>query len=132
MILNENFDFDESYLRIMDEVIKNELSKDVNVGLIVVDKDEMAKLNYEYRKMKGPTDVLTFVYGDEDLYAEVFICEDVIRDNAIKYSNTFEKELLTVLIHAALHVSGYDHEYDTTKAEEMFKKQDEYLKKYLG
>ena len=130
MILNENFKYDKKFLEIMDNVLKNELKKDVNVSLIFVDKDEMTKLNHEYRKMNGPTDVLTFVYGDDDLFAEIFVCEDIVRENAEKFSNTFEKELLTVLIHAALHVAGYDHEYDKTNAELMFKKQDEYLKEY--
>lgn len=130
MILNENFKYDKKFLEIMDNVLKNELKKDVNVSLIFVDKDEMTKLNHEYRKMNGPTDVLTFVYSDDDLFAEIFVCEDVVRENAEKFSNTFEKELLTVLIHAALHVAGYDHEYDKTNAELMFKKQDEYLKEY--
>jgi len=131
MIFNENFEYDERFLEIMDEVLKNELKKEVNVGLVFVDKDEIAKLNYKYRKIKGPTDVLTFVYGDDDLYAEIFVCEEIVRENAEKFSNTFYDELLTVLIHAALHVAGYDHEYDESKAELMFKKQDEYLKKYL-
>ncbi|MDM7321662.1 MAG: rRNA maturation RNAse YbeY, partial [Fervidobacterium sp.] len=27
-----------------------------------------------------------------------------------------------------LHMAGYDHEYDTTNAEEMFQKQEMYLK----
>ncbi|MDK2885594.1 MAG: putative rRNA maturation factor [Thermosipho sp. (in: thermotogales)] len=130
MIYNENFVYDERYLKIMDEILKNELKKEVNVGLVFVDRDEIAKLNYEYRKIKEPTDVLTFVYGDDDLYAEIFVCEDIVKENAEKFSNTFENELLTVLIHAVLHVSGYDHEYDKTNAELMFKKQEEYLKKY--
>jgi probable rRNA maturation factor len=131
MIYNENFEYDEKFLEIMDEILKTELKKEVNVGLVFVDKDEMAKLNYDFRKMNGPTDVLTFVYGDDDLYAEIFVCEDIVRDNAERFSNTFEKELLTVLIHASLHVAGYDHEYDKSKADLMFKKQDEYLKKYF-
>jgi len=131
MIFNENFEYDERFLEIMDEVLKNELKKEVNVGLVFVDKDEIAKLNYKYRKIKGPTDVLTFVYGDDDLYAEIFVCEEIVRENAEKFSNTFYDELLIVLIHAALHVAGYDHEYDKSEAELMFKKQDEYLKKYL-
>jgi len=130
MIYNENFVYDERYLKIMDEILKNELKKEVNVGLVFVDRDEIAKLNYEYRKIKEPTDVLTFVYGDDDLYAEIFVCEDIVKENAEKFSNTFENELLTVLIHAVLHVAGYDHEYDKTNAELMFKKQEEYLKKY--
>nr|WP_143606627.1 rRNA maturation RNase YbeY [Thermosipho atlanticus] len=127
---NENFEYDEKFLEIMNEVLKEELKKEVNVGLVFVDRDEIEKLNKEYRRMEGPTDVLTFVYGDEDLYAEVFVCEEIVRENAEKFLSSFEDELLTVLIHAALHVAGYDHEYDTSKSEEMFRKQEYYLRKY--
>ncbi|ACJ75854.1 hypothetical protein H17ap60334_03985 [Thermosipho africanus H17ap60334] len=129
-MVTTNKQIEEGYLKYMDEILKTEIGKDVNVNLVFIDKGEIERLNNQYRNINAPTDVLTFVYGDDDLYAEIFVCEDVIKENAEKFYNTFEKELLTVLIHAALHVAGYDHEYDTTNAKEMFQKQEEYLKKY--
>lgn len=60
-------------------------------------------------------------------YAEGYLCIDAIKENAHRFENTFQKELLTVLVHSILHMSGYDHEYNTKNAKEMFKKQDMYV-----
>ncbi|QTA38165.1 rRNA maturation RNase YbeY [Thermosipho ferrireducens] len=128
--LESKENIESALLKAMENVLKEELGKDVNVNLITVDKNTIAQLNKQYRDIQSPTDVLTFVYGEEDVYAEVYICTDVIKENSVTYNNSFKKELLTVLIHAALHISGYDHEYDTSKEKEMFQKQSEYLKKF--
>lgn len=129
------------------ERIVNQEIGDVNINFAFVDVLTMTKLNKEYRKKEGPTDVLTFVYGDsnEDFeevsdeiselseeytsepYAEGYLCIDVIEDNAKDFKNSVERELLTVLVHSILHMAGYDHEYKDDNAEEMFKKQDNYV-----
>ncbi|ANQ54036.1 rRNA maturation factor [Thermosipho affectus] len=130
-MITTNKEIDKKYTKIVKEITKNELGKEVNINIIFVSKEEIKKLNNTFRKKDTETDVLTFVYGDDDLFAEIYICEDVIKRNAETFSNSFEKELLMVLIHASLHCCGYDHEYDTTNAELMFKIQNKYYEKYL-
>ncbi|MGQ9855137.1 MAG: rRNA maturation RNase YbeY [Fervidobacterium sp.] len=124
---------------------------EVKINFIFIDVESMSAMNKEYRHKEGPTDVLTFVYSEsefegeieifesneehqlesqEEPYAEGYICLDVVKSNAEEFGNTFEKELITVLVHSVLHMAGYDHEYDTSNAEEMFNKQAEYLKEF--
>ncbi len=113
--------------RAMEFVIASEgFTGDVSVAL--VSAEEMAKLNERYRGKSGPTDVLSFPYGDEML-GEVVMCPEVIRENAEDFGNTFEEELLLTTVHAALHLCGYDHERSTENADEMFKRQDEYFER---
>ncbi|MEN3042737.1 MAG: rRNA maturation RNase YbeY [Fervidobacterium sp.] len=122
-----------------EQIVQNEIG-DVYVEFIFVDSNTMAKLNTEFRGKQGPTDVLTFVYGKDNLikqdtedenfiqpYAEGYLCIDVIKENGEKFENPFEKELLTVIIHSILHMAGYDHEYNTENAQEMFDKQSKYV-----
>ncbi|ABR30444.1 rRNA maturation factor [Thermosipho melanesiensis] len=130
-MVTTNKNIEEKYIRTVDEVTRNELGKEVNINLVFLSKEKIKKINREFRNINSETDVLTFVYGDDDLFAEIYLCEDVIEENAKKFSNTYEKELLMVLIHAALHCSGYDHEYDKTNAKKMFDLQERYYEKYL-
>ncbi|AMW32778.1 probable rRNA maturation factor [Fervidobacterium changbaicum] len=129
----------------LSEIVEKEIG-DVVIHFIFVDSEIISEMNKTYRGKEGPTDVLTFVYGDSrDIeeeeqeaqeatspYAEGYICLDVVRKNAEEFRNSFEKELLTVLVHSILHMAGYDHEYDTTNAAEMFQKQDAYLKDLIN
>lgn len=107
--------------------MENEIGN-VKVDVFFIGEKTIAKLNEAFKKSMGPTDVLTFVYGDRDLYGEVFICPAVVAKNAKKFGCDFNEELLRVTIHAALHLAGYDHEVDTSRADIMFQKQEEYLK----
>ena len=115
---------------VVSEILKDELGREDAV-LVFVKEDEISKLNEEFRKIEGPTDVLTFLYNDEDTLGEIVICPEVVRRNAGYYGVSFEEELLRVVIHGALHLCGYDHERDTTRAEEMMEKQEELVRRYL-
>lgn len=124
----------------LEKIASNEIG-DVDIEFVFIDSDTIAKMNAEYRGKEGPTDVLTFVYGydeteeeieNEDMdteepYAEGYLCIDVIKENSEKFNVPFEKEMLTVLVHSILHMAGYDHEYSTENAEEMFNKQNKYV-----
>ncbi|WP_448374951.1 rRNA maturation RNase YbeY [Fervidobacterium sp.] len=145
----------DNYLNELTKIVEDEIA-DVKIHFIFVDSQTMAQMNQQYRGKEGPTDVLTFVYEDsyenddldeldveetqglgkikeselaEEPYAEGYICLDVVKKNAEELNNTFEKELLTVFVHSILHMAGYDHEYDTTNAQEMFAKQKMYVEK---
>jgi len=112
-------------------VLKEEIG-DVNVNIVFVTIDEMKSLNKEFMGIEEPTDVLTFPYHDEDVYGEVIICPEVVRKNAERFSVAYEDELMSVMVHGILHLAGYDHERENRKADEMFKKQREYVERIKG
>ncbi len=101
---------------------------DVKVNVIFIGEKRMRTLNKNYRFVDSSTDVLSFVYKDEDLYAEVFVCPYAVKKNSLKYKQPFERELFRVLIHSCLHIAGYEHEMKDVKSKEMFEKQEHYLK----
>lgn len=73
------------------------------------------------------TDVISFDLSEgESMIGEVYISMDRVKENAILHSATFEKELLRIIFHAALHLCGYK---DKKKSEItiMREKEDYYL-----
>ncbi len=109
------------------EILKNEIGE-VKVNIIFIGEKRMRDLNKNYRKIDSPTDVLTFVYNDMDLFGEIFICPKQVEKNAEKFRQPYLTELVRVVIHSCLHLSGYDHELSDNRSEEMFNKQEKYLK----
>ena len=81
--------------------------------------DEIQSLNREHRGIDSTTDVLSFHYFDDfsdirdtDTAGEIILSESRIVSQAIDHwhSQTIECEIL--VIHAILHIIGYDHETD--------------------
>ncbi len=104
--------------------------KDVSVAF--VDETVISQINEAYRKGNGPTDVLTFVYDDDEIYGEVIICPEYVKKEAERNGKSFNEQMVITLVHAALHLCGYDHEFSTERADEMFKKQEEYVREILS
>ncbi|PKQ38530.1 MAG: rRNA maturation RNase YbeY [Actinobacteria bacterium HGW-Actinobacteria-1] len=90
------------------------------LSIALVDIDEMARLNEQYRGIVGPTDVLSFgcddpcvAAGDEPItLGDVIIAPEVAAAQAVELGTTVESELNLLLVHGILHLLGYDHETD--------------------
>jgi probable rRNA maturation factor len=76
-------------------------------------------LNKAYRGRDYATNVLTFVYDeDNNLSGDVVICAPVVAREAAEQGKDLLAHYAHLAIHAALHLQGYDHEIDA-EAEEM-------------
>jgi len=115
----------------LEEIVRKEIG-DVVVNVIFIDKKTISQLNSKFRKKRGATDVLTFPYGDEDLFGEIYVCLDIVEENAKRFHNTLERELVEVIVHGILHLAGYDHEYSKENEKEMFEKQTKYVEEVMG
>ena len=89
----------------------------------IVDEEESAELNEQYRHKEGPTNVLSFPADvdpefDFPLLGDIVICAPVVEEQA----TDCDKELLAhwahMVVHGTLHLLGYDHE-NHVEAEEM-------------
>jgi probable rRNA maturation factor len=94
---------------------------DVTVCL-VTDK-AMARLNREFRKKVGPTDVLSFPGGERSKASagrkreavslgDIAIAPATARRYARKHGRPLAMELRVLILHGLLHLLGYDHETD--------------------
>ena len=92
-----------------------------------VTKKRIHQLNKIFLKHDFPTDILTFPYKTgESIAAEVFISKDYAEENAVKYSQTIENEILRLISHGFLHMTGFSDKTANEK-KEMTKKEDEMI-----
>lgn len=70
----------------------------------------MARLNWEYLKHPGSTDVITFDYGSTQghLHGEGFICVADAMAQSVDWQTTWQEEVGRYVIHALLHLAGHD------------------------
>ena len=109
------------------------------VSVTLIGKEEMARLNGQYRQINAPTDVLSFPLNEafedpgEEAFdgpyltlGDVFVCPEVIRMQSAEFGTTFREELSLMVIHSVLHLIGYDHIKRNDK-KEMFARQEAVL-----
>lgn len=91
--------------------VKAALEQDVQIALRIVDEIEGRALNESYRGKDYATNVLTFVYDDNDpLYGDVVICAPVVAREAKEQGKDLFAHYAHLTLHAVLHLQGYDHE----------------------
>ena len=92
----------------------NDRFETAELTIRIVDIDEMAELNENFRKKQGPTNVLSFPAEhnpafDSTLLGDIVICAPVVQQEA----NDGNIELLShwahMVVHGTLHLLGYDH-----------------------
>jgi probable rRNA maturation factor len=101
------------------------------IGIRLMDEEESTHLNETYRKKKGPTNVLSFVYNSPinnninypigqvqdlplrkaiSLEGDLAICVPVMQREAEQQNISLEYHWAHIAVHGALHLLGYDHE----------------------
>ena len=93
------------------------------------DERELA-VNREFLGHDYYTDVITFDYSTPStLNGDIFISLDTVRSNAEMVGTSFENELLRILIHGVLHLTGQGDKTPETKIE-MTAKEENALRKW--
>lgn len=68
---------------------------------------KVLKLNKQYLKHKTLTDIITFDYTEgTTLSGEIFISVERVKENSVKFGDSFSNELLRVIFHGLLHLLG--------------------------
>lgn len=90
------------------------------VAVRVVDEEEGRELNRRYRRKDYPTNVLTFDYSPGPMVqADIVLCGPVVEREAREQGKTLKDHYAHLLVHAALHAQGYEHETNARDALEM-------------
>lgn len=111
---------------------KLNIFKNKSLTLLLTRDDEIKKLSKRFRKINKPTDVLSFHLPRKEQVLKKYLGDIVISTqkackNADKKNITIEEELIILLIHAYLHLIGYDHK-TKSEAKKMFRLQNHILK----
>ncbi len=86
----------------------------VEVSVRLVDEDEMALLNKNYRGKEGTTNVLSFpallpTGLDIPLLGDIVICAPVVGVEAAQQDKSQSAHWAHMAVHGTLHLLGYDH-----------------------
>ena len=96
------------------------------VAVQLVSDAAMSRLNWTFRRKRGPTDVLSFPANppgsarprrarrtSSNVYiGDIAISPETARRNARRDSRPLPDELRLLLLHGMIHLAGYDHETD--------------------
>jgi probable rRNA maturation factor len=112
-------------------VIEKKKRKAGEINFIFCSDDHLLGINKQYLNHDTYTDIITFDYSKEDpkqpVAGDIFISVDRVKENAGKFSKSFENELHRVIIHGVLHLLGYKDKTKIAK-EEMTKEENKALK----
>jgi rRNA maturation RNase YbeY len=98
------------------------------VTVILVDDEELLRMNREHLRHDYYTDVITFPLEEDPLEGEIYISVDRAREQASEYGVGLYDEIERLAIHGALHLAGYDDADESSRAE-MRRLEDRYLSK---
>jgi probable rRNA maturation factor len=102
--------------------------KDVSIAFIGDAK--MRQLNLQYRKKDKTTDVLSFS-GEDNFLGEIIINPAQIKRQAKVNNNSFQAELIFILVHGLLHLAGYNDETEKDRLK-MIKIGEGFIEKKLS
>lgn len=119
---------------LLNEIILKEKKNLVEINIILTDDLSLLDINKKYLNHNTLTDTITFPYNTEenDVWGDVYISIDRIKENAKKYKVKMQTELVRVIIHGTLHLCGYKDKENNDSKNDMINKQEDYLKLYIN
>jgi len=108
----------------VETILAVEQKDDAELTVRIVDENESAALNEEYRNKTGSTNILSFPFECPDevelnLLGDLVICAPVVECEAKQQNKKSQAHWVHMLVHGVLHLLGYDHikEQDAGKME---------------
>lgn len=105
------------------------LDRDTEIVIRIVDEQESAQLNEQYRHKHGPTNILSFPFEVPDiaeielnLLGDLVICAPVLEKEAKEQNKSLADHWAHIIVHGVLHLLGYDH-IDEAEADIMESKE---------
>jgi probable rRNA maturation factor len=105
------------------------------LSILIVDNQQIAKLNREFFNRKGPTNVIAFPMQagqfseiSPNLLGDVVISIETALQESRNAGLSMEERVNQLLIHGILHLLGYDHVTTESEARKMEKKASKLLK----
>lgn len=117
---------------VRETLVHRKFNPNAELSIVIENEEHIQALNKKYRGMDEPTDVLSFSYGGvdpdsgQDILGDIIIAYPLAEQQAEKGAHPVMDELILLVVHATLHLLGYDHNTEKGK-EEMWQVQNEIL-----
>jgi len=114
---------EQDITRWVSAVLQAEDREQAELTVRIVDEQESAELNEQYRHKSGPTNVLSFPFDCPpevtlNLLGDLVICAPVVQREAGQQHKDEQAHWAHMVVHGTLHLLGYDH-LQQDEAEEM-------------
>lgn len=121
--IEENSEYEELINKVLEEcfLVENMQDSKIYIDITLTNPENIKKLNNEYRNIDKETDVLSFPMFEkseiEDVknteyresLGDIVISIDRVKEQAIEYEHSFEREFAYMLVHGFYHLMGEDH-----------------------
>lgn len=122
-----DFDPNEEYEEIINKVLEEcfiveEIdTSNLYIDITLTNPENIRRLNNEYRKIDKETDVLSFPMFEKneisglknikfkESLGDIVISIERVKEQAIEYGHSFERELAYMVVHGFYHLMGEDH-----------------------
>ena len=135
----------EEYINILIKVMnkcfeeENLKNKNLYVNIVLTNPENIRNINKEHRNIDKETDVLSFPMFEkeeleqrkevnQDVLGDIVISIEKVKEQAIEYGHSFERELAYMAVHGFYHLMGFDH-IDENDKSIMRKKEENVLDK---
>ena len=143
--IEENDKYKDIVNEVMEKCFLEENLEKTNVyiSITLTTPKNIKEINKEYRNIDKETDVLSFPmfekeeiesiinsesYEVEDVLGDIVISIQKVKDQAVEYGHSFEREFAYMLVHGFYHLMGYDHIEEKDK-KKMRPKEEKILQK---
>ena len=140
-----DIDENEEYKKIIRKVIETCFEEEklqnskLYVNVILTNPKNIKEINTKFRNIEKETDVLSFPMFEkeeikelenenQDILGDIVISIEKVKEQAIEYEHSFERELAYMAVHGFYHLMGYDHMEENDK-KEMRENEENILKK---
>lgn len=98
-------------------VFANEKKSYNKINFVFCSDKFLLQINKDFLQHDFYTDIITFPLSidGQPIEAEIYISLDSVKQNAKKFSEPYELELVRVLVHGALHLCGYKDKSNAEK-----------------
>lgn len=124
--VEKNDNYEEIVNKVINECFleENLLNTNMYISITLTNPENIRNINKEYRNIDKETDVLSFPmfekdelqaiikdneYEVNDVLGDIVISLEKVKEQAIEYGHSFERELAYMLVHGFYHLMGYDH-----------------------
>lgn len=137
--IEENAEFEILIDKVLEECFNVENMQDskLYIDITLTNPANIKKLNNQYRNIDKETDVLSFPMFEKgeisnvknteyrESLGDIVISIDRVKEQAVEYEHSFEREFAYMLVHGFYHLMGEDHIEEADK--KVMREKEEYV-----
>jgi len=118
--------------RAVTHVLQESDFRSAEISLVIVNDEEMHRLNVEFLDHDYPTDVLSFPLAKKNgfLAGEIIASVDTAHRECKSHGLTTTEELMLYVVHGVLHLIGYNDKDE--EARNVMRKKENYFMEKMG